>query len=201
MKNKENTLGANKQMAFLNTTKLAVALKRTLMVLTLCIISTLCIQAEESTTEPSDSIAVTGPKKSHWTSGLGIPYISPTKYHNEHDFAQVKAVVKVYNKGGIDITDTDTVDIASIGKVSFEQVADNGAKGTVETISPAGSSAYINWKCGIPESENNNQTNALVAAHKLKVKLTAALVEGNKDYVFAGWSTNQTYKDYDKSLQ
>lgn len=200
MKNKENTLGANKQMAFLNTTKLAVALKRTLTVLTLCIISALCIQAEESTIEPSDSIAVTGPKKSHWTSGLGIPYVSPTKYHNEHDFAQVKAVVKVYNEDGTTITDEAT--IASIGKVSLEQVTtDNGAKGTVEDGSPVGNettSAYINWHCNIPESENNNQTNALVAAHKLHVKLTAALVEGNKDYVFAGWSTNQTYKDYDK---
>ena len=196
MKNKDNTLGANKQMAFLNTTKLAVALKRTLMVLTLCIISTLCIQAEESTTEPSDSIAVTGPKKSHWLTGRDYIIYDNRKWHNKWDYAQVKAVVKVYNEDGTTITDEAI--IAGIGKVSLEQVADNGAKGTVETISPAGSSAYINWKCGIPESENNNQTNALVAAHKLKVKLTATLVEGNKDYVFAGWSTNQTYKDYDK---
>lgn len=181
-----------KNILFLNTTKLAVALKRTLMVLTLCIISALCIQAEESTIEPSDSIAVTGPKKSHWTAGIFIF----KKYHNEHDFAQVKAVVKVYDREGIDIT--DEVDIARIGEVSLAHVTDNGAKGTVETISPAGSSAYINWKCGIPESENSDQTAALVAAHKLHVKLTAALVGENKDYVFAGWSTNQTNKDYDK---
>ena len=192
MKNKENTLGANKQMAFLNTTKLAVALKRTLMVLTLCITSALCIQAEESTIEPSDSIAVTGPKKSHWTSG-----IISTKYNNKHDYAQVKAVVKVYNASGTLISDEAT--IASIGKVSL-QVTDEDATKKVEEGSPVGnetSSAYINWHCGIPE-ENKNHTSALEAAHKLKVKLTAALVEGNKDYVFAGWSTNETWKDYDK---
>ncbi|MEE1253444.1 MAG: InlB B-repeat-containing protein [Paludibacteraceae bacterium] len=199
MKNKENTLGANEQMAFLNTTKLAVALKRTLMVLTLCIISALCIQAEESTIEPSDSIAVTGPKKSHWLTGRDYIIYDNRKWHNEWDYAQVKAVVKVYNEDGTTITDEAT--IASIGEVSLERVTDNSAKGTVEDGSPVGnetSSAYINWHCNIPESENNNQTNALVAAHKLHVKLTAALVEGNKDYIFAGWSTNQTYKDYDK---
>jgi hypothetical protein len=179
-------------MAFLNTTKLAVALKRTLTVLTLCIISALCIQAEESTIEPSDSIAVTGPKKSHWTSG-----IISTKYNNKHDYAQFKAVVKVYNASGTPISDEAT--IASIGKVSL-QVTDEDATKKVEEGSPVGnetSSAYINWHCGIPE-ENKNHTSALEAAHKLHVKLTAALVEGNKDYVFAGWSTNQTYKDYDK---
>ena len=196
MKDKKNILGINKQLSSSSTTKLAVVLKRTLMVLTLCIISTLCIQAEESTIEPSDSIAVTGPKKSHWLTGRDYIIYDSRKWHNEHDYAQVKAVVKVYNEDGIDITDEAT--IASIGKVSLEQVTGNDAKGTVETISPAGSSAYINWHCNIPESENNNQTNALVAAHKLQVKLTAALVEGNTDYVFAGWSTNQTYKDYDK---
>lgn len=199
MKNKENTLGANKQMAFLNTTRLAVALKRTLMVLTLCIISALCIQAEEPTTEPSDSIAVTGPKKSHWLTGRDYIIYDNRKWHNEWDYAQVKAVVKVYNEDGTTITDEAT--IASIGKVSLERVTDDSAKGTVEDGSPVGnekSSAYINWHCNIPESENNNQKNALVAAHKLHVKLTAALVEGNKDYIFAGWSTNQTYKDYDK---
>ena len=198
MKDKKNILGINKQLSSSSTTKLAVVLKRTLMVLTLCIISALCIQAEESTIEPSDSIAVTGPKKSHWLTGTVIlgGLFDTRKWHNEHDSAQVKAVVKVYNEDGIDITDEAT--IASIGKVSLEQVTDNSVKGTVETISPAGSSAYINWHCGIPESENNDQTNALVAAHKLHVKLTAALVEGNTDYVFAGWSTNQTYKDYDK---
>ena len=198
MKDKKNILGINKQLSSSSTTKLAVVLKRTLMVLTLCIISALCIQAEESTIEPSDSIAVTGPKKSHWLTGTVIlgGLIDTRKWHNKHDFAQIKAVVKVYDEDGIDITDEAT--IASIGEVSLERVTDNSAKGTVETISPAGSSAHIDWYCSIPESENNNQTNALVAAHKLHVKLTAALVEGNTDYVFAGWSTNQTYKDYDK---
>ena len=199
MKNEENTLGANKQMAFLNTTKLAVALKRTLMVLTLCIISTLCIQAEESTTELSDSIAVTGPKKSHWLTGRDYIIYDNRKWHNEWDYAQVKAEVKVYNEDGTIVTD-ETI-IASIGKVSLAKVTDNGATGTVEDGSPVGdgtSLAYINWHCNIPESENKDQTNALVAAHKLHVKLTAALVEGNTAYVFAGWSTNQTYKDYDK---
>ena len=202
MKDKKNILGINKQLSSSSTTKLAVVLKRTLMVLTLCIISALCIQAEESTIEPSDSIAVTGPKKSHWLTGTVIlgGLIDTRKWHNEHDFAQIKAVVKVYDEDGINITDEAT--IASIGKVSLEQVeTDNNAKGTVENGSPVGNgtiSAYIDWHCSIPESENNNQTNALVAAHKLHVKLTAALVEGNTDYVFAGWSTNQTYKDYDK---
>lgn len=182
-----------KKILFLNTTKLAVVLKRTLMVLTLCIISALCIQAEESTTEPSDSIAVTGPKKSHWTTGF-----FNTKYNNKHDYAQVKAVVKVYNRNGIDITDTDTVNIASIGKVSL-QVTDNDSTKKVEECSGNGTiSAHINWHCGIPEDQNKDHTSDLEAAHKLKVKLTAALVEGNKDYVFAGWSTNETWKNYDK---
>lgn len=185
-----------KNILFFNTTKLAVVLKRTLTVLTLCIISALCIQAEESTIEPSDSIAVTGPKKSHWQTGFNF-IVDTRKWHNEHDFAQVKAVVKVYNEDGTTITDEAI--IASIGKVSLAKVTDNGATGTVETISPAGSSAYINWHCNTEVSDNKYYTKeALEAAHKLKVKLTAALVEGNKDYVFAGWSTNETWKDYDK---
>lgn len=180
MKNKENTLGANKQMAFLNTTKLAVALKRTLMVLTLCIISTLCIQAEESTTEAPDSVTVSGPKKSHWTTKdyiMGfIPY---TQHHNNIDYAQVIAKIQVFD-GTNDITST----VGNVGTVIIDKPTTSG---TIETNLPFdkdSKSAYIYWNCGIQGS--NNDKEKLEAAHKLTIELKVTDEEGD-DFVFDRW--------------
>ena len=180
MKNKENTLGANKQMAFLNTTKLAVALKRTLMVLTLCIISTLCIQAEESTTEAPDSVTVSGPKKSHWTTKdyiMGfIPY---TQHHNNIDYAQVIAKIQVFD-GTNDITST----VGNVGTVIIDKPTTSG---TIETNLPFdkdSKSAYIYWNCGIQGS--NTDKEKLEAAHKLTIELKVTDEEGD-DFVFDRW--------------
>ena len=181
MKDKKNILGINKQLSSSSTTKLAMALKRTLMVLTLCIISTLCIQAEESTTEPSDSIAVTGPKKSHWKTeeeinlgwGITIPY---TEYHNEIDYAQVIATIQVFN-GTEDITST----VRNVGNVIITPSRE------IEKNSPfdeGSKSAYIYWNCGIQGSNNNKEK--LEAAHKLTIELKVT-DEKDDNYVFDRW--------------
>lgn len=180
MKNKENTLGANKQMAFLNTTKLAVALKRTLMVLTLCIISALCIQAEESTTEAPDSVTVSGPKKSHWTTKEYIMgFIPYTQHNNNIDYAQVIAKIQVFD-GTNDITST----VGNVGTVIIDKPTTSG---TIEKNSPFdkdSKSAYIYWNCGIQGS--NNDKEKLEAAHKLTIELKVTDEEGD-DFVFDRW--------------
>lgn len=186
-----------KKILFLNTTKLAVVLKRTLMVLTLCIISALCIQAEESTTEPSDSIAVTGPKKSHWITGGVIFGIDLRTWKNETDYAQVKAVVKVYNEDGDDITS----EVADVGNVALDSIRTESEKGTVEEGSPSGNGTYsalINWNSskGANGDKNGNIDISLIAAaHKLKVKFTAECI--HDDYNFVGWYKKEGMSDSD----
>ena len=180
MKDKKNILGINKQLSSSSTTKLAVVLKRTLMVLTLCIISTLCIQAEESTTEAPDSVTVSGPKKSHWTTKdyiMGfIPY---TQHHNNIDYAQVIAKIQVFD-GTNDITST----VGNVGTVIIDKPTTSG---TIETNSPFdkdSKSAYIYWNCGIQGS--NNDKEKLEAAHKLTIELKVTDEEGD-DFVFDRW--------------
>ena len=180
MKDKKNILGINKQLSSSSTTKLAVVLKRTLMVLTLCIISTLCIQAEESTTEAPDSVTVSGPKKSHWTTKdyiMGfIPY---TQHHNNIDYAQVIAKIQVFD-GTNDITST----VGNVGTVIIDKPTTSG---TIETNSPFdkdSKSAYIYWNCGIQGS--NNDKEKLEAAHKLTIDLKVTDEEGD-DFVFDRW--------------
>lgn len=175
-------------MAFLNTTKLAVALKRTLTVLTLCIIPALYIQAEESTIEPSDSIAVTGPKKSHWKTELNLGFTTFKTYYNKTDYARVNAVVKIYDENNIDITSSSP----NIGQVTLENISTtNDETGTVDGSSLSGdetTSAYINWNSSKGANGDKNgqiDINLIAAAHKLKVKFTAECI--NEGYNFVGW--------------
>ena len=89
MKNKENTLGANKQMAFLNTTKLAV-LSATLLLAVFCTIGMSFTPAEEGENigNPNDSTYITGPRRGHWGSGCNP--------HNNTDYAIATAITKGY---------------------------------------------------------------------------------------------------------
>ncbi len=179
MKNKENTLGANKQMAFFNTTKLAVALKRTLMILTLCIISTLCIQAEESTIEAPDSVTISGPKKSHWTSS---GWFGSTTYKNNTDYARIEATIEVYDEGG------HIINAAEVGSVDISYTKQNDGT-DIESPSSLSSTttAFVNWNSGTPyDGLLSDKDNNIKAKHTLNVTLTITDKEGDT-YVFEKW--------------
>ena len=192
MKNKENTLGANKQMAFLNTTKLAV-LSAMLLLAVFCTIGMSSTPAEEGENigNPNDSTYITGPRRSHWKeSGCS------TTYHNETDFAQVKAVVKIYDEDNNDITSSTT----DIGTVTLANTSTSTETGTVEDSSLSGdetTSAYINWNSSVAsEDEDANVSATIIAnAHKLGVKFTAKCK--HERYNFVGWYKAEGMSDSD----
>lgn len=171
-------------MAFLNTTKLAVALKRTLMVLTLCIISALCIQAEESTIEPSDSIAVTGPKKSHWKTTEQGWFGSTTKYHNVKDYARVEATIVVYDEGG------HITDAVEVGNINISYTKQNDGTGIdPSSLLSSTTTAFVNWDSGEPATNifgDQKKDNDIKAKHTLNVTLTVTDAV-NDTYVFEKW--------------
>ncbi|MEE0923522.1 MAG: InlB B-repeat-containing protein [Paludibacteraceae bacterium] len=208
MKNKENTLGANKQMAFLNTTKLAV-LSAALLLAVFCTIGMSFTPAEEGENvgNPNDSTYVTGPRRSHWktttNNGCGG---TTTLYCHKTDYARVEARIQVHDDNGDDITSDILQNNNATGevKLSFNNNSENhkgrGEGGGIidntednydETNQSTsfGTAVYLNWKCGIDNNEDgsNSKPNPDIdKAHSLEVTLTAKHWP-NSDYIFAGW--------------
>lgn len=207
MKNKENTLGANKQMAFLNSTKLAV-LSAMLLLAVFCTIGMSFTPAEEGENigNPNDSTYITGPRRSHWTTTESNGCGSTTIYRHAKDYARVEARIRVHDDNGKDITNDILQNTAATGKIkiSFNNKSEN-AKGHVEEggiidnnednyeedkqTTSLGTAVYLNWNCGIDdnlEGSTDKPNPDIDKSHKLEVTLTATHWP-NSDYIFAGW--------------
>ena len=199
MKNEENTLGANKQMAFLNTTKLAV-LSATLLLAVFCTIGMSFTPAEEGENigNPNDSTYITGPRRSHWKeSGCS------TTYHNTTDYAEVHAQVIVWDKDGKPITDN----LSEYGSVTLSgtPIGGSATDGTtysakisatkpetnpINTENLNGSSVSIKWNSGEwTENSDYSGNNSIIIKnrHTLNVKVEAN-VAPESDYEFYGWT-------------
>ena len=191
MKNKENTLGANKQMAFLNTTKLAV-LSAMLLLAVFCTIGMSFTPAEEGENigNPNDSTYITGPRRSHWKeSGCS------TTYNNETDFAEVHAQVIVWDEKGNPITENpskygsvtlsgDTI-VGKSGDYSY------GASITQDAPNEPSENAVIKWNSSNQYSPLGDTDEAgediIKNRHTLKVEVKAN-VAPESDYEFYGWT-------------
>lgn len=183
-----------KNILFFNTTKLAV-LSAALLLAVFCTIGMSFTPAEEGENvgNPNDSTYITGPRRSHWTSSGSC---GGTNYNNKTDYAQVKAVVKIYDEDNNDIT-SSTMDI---GTVTLANTSTSTETGTVEDSSLSGdetTSAYINWNSSVAsEDEDANFDATIIAnAHKLGVKFTAKCK--HDDYNFVGWYKAEGMSDSD----
>ena len=193
MKNKENTLGANKQMAFLNTTKLAV-LSAMLLLAVFCTIGMSFTPAEEGENigNPNDSTYITGPRRGHWTNDGGA--CSSDTYSGTKDYSIIYAEVVVFNTKGEDITDS-IGDVSNIGVVKIEKVNDDACLGQVTANNGEDIKTQLEWNCNIQEDKQENQDSNISKKHQLKIKLTATDKGPTDDYAFVGWTTNKTKLD------
>lgn len=186
-----------KKILFLNTTKLAV-LSAMLLLAVFCTIGMSFTPAEEGENvgNPNDSTYVTGPRRSHWTTTTSCMGQNFKTNHNETDYAQVAAVVKVYDESNIDITSSTT----NIGQVTLENISTSTETGTVDGSSLSGNettSAYINWNSSkaVEKKESQIAADTIAAAHKLKVKFTAECID--EGYNFVGWYKAEGMSDSD----
>ncbi|MEE1069869.1 MAG: InlB B-repeat-containing protein, partial [Paludibacteraceae bacterium] len=159
MKNKENTLGANKQMAFLNTTKLAV-LSAMLLLAVFCTIGMSFTPAEEGENigNPNDSTYVTGPRRGHWITEDNCG----NTYHNKTDYGKVSAVA------------TDGGRIEASGKNKKHSTSWNDDTHTLT----------ITWNTDFSDGDVTGRKTDLKARHENTITFIAEAYEG---YIFSGW--------------
>ena len=166
MKNKENTLGANKQMAFLNTTKLAV-LSAALLLAVFCTIGMSFTPAEEGENvgNPNDSTYVTGPRRGHWiTNGT-----CGDTYHNKTDYGKVSAVA----------TDGGRIEASGTNKKHSTSWNDD-----THTLT-------ITWNTDFGDGDVTGQKTDLKARHENTITFIAEAYEG---YIFSGWYSDVEHK-------
>ena len=164
MKNKENTLGANKQMAFLNTTKLAV-LSAMLLLAVFCTIGMSFTPAEEGENigNPNDSTYITGPRRGHVSGTAGCGDTKKLDYF--------KATAVTMGNGTVSLADGE--DISDGGLITSTN--QNPTSSATE-----GASVSIEWHCNEKDKTTGTGKN-----HKHTFKWIAEPIPG---YNFKGWS-------------
>ena len=166
MKNKENTLGANKQMAFLNTTKLAV-LSAVLLLAVFCTIGMSFTPAEEGENigNPNDSTYVAGPRRGHWSKDNGC---GGTDNHKLLDYGTATAITL---GGG-----TVTLSSPDGGGLIIEGNAEERTSGSDKY-----NQVQIKWHC------NESATKGTSGNHLRTFTFLAT--PSSDEYKFDGWST------------
>ena len=180
-----------KKILFLNTSKLAT-LSAVLLLAVFCTIGmSFTPEDGEGVTTPQDSVYVTGPRRSHWTTsqttGSGCNATTTYTYHHKNDYGKVIA----HSLGG--------------GSVSVSGNHTTSAS-TNSSATTAGTTSYVTWNSNMSTKENTDASSgtepteaALKVAHTNEVTFTATPAEG---YYFVGWygeegcTTQKSDKDH-----
>lgn len=198
MKNKENTLGANKQMAFLNTTKLAV-LSAALLLAVFCTIGMSFTPAEEGENigNPNDSTYITGPRRSSSYSSS----CNGNSYENATDYGRVEVKIMVWDENGkaINIDHSTVGSVTLTGETAPHEATDGNTyqASITSSNSTSGTDVFIDWNSDTKwtnEWSNQNKNDDIIeACHTLNVTMEAT-TKGTV-YEFYGWTKHIMQND------
>lgn len=198
MKNKENTLGAIKQMAFLNTTKLAV-LSAALLLAVFCTIGMSFTPAEEGENigNPNDSTYITGPRRSSSYSSS----CNGNSYENATDYGRVEVKIMVWDENGkaINIDHSTVGSVTLTGETAPHEATDGNTyqASITSSNSTSGTDVFIDWNSDTKwtnEWSNQNKNDDIIeACHTLNVTMEAT-TKGTV-YEFYGWTKHIVQND------